>query len=169
MNKSTQFEPTIDHLEAMGTQIQWKQSEDAEAGTVLLMPHKQGPPVHLHPRQKEEFFIRQGELQVYRKNKWLTVKAGDTVTIPQKTPHTYRNNSDNVVLFDFCISPKVRFTEMIESMDTLVKQGKIKGQDFKSIMYLSKIITAYPDVTRNVKPPQFVIKAMALLAKLFLK
>lgn len=168
MKTSIQFQPSIDHLKVLGTQIQWKPQANAEAGTVLLMPHKDGPPIHFHPSQEEVFFIQQGELQVYKKDQWVTLKAGDTLTIPKKTPHTYKNSSHELVLFDFCITPKVRFTKMIESMDEMVQQGKIKGHDFKSIMYLSKVMAAYPDVTQSVAPPQFVVKAMAALGKIFL-
>lgn len=169
MKATIQFKPDIDQLKALGTQIQWKDKQNAEAGTVLLMPHKDGPPIHYHPLQDEQFFIVQGELQVYKKNEWITLKAGDSIIIPKKTPHSYRNVSNEIVLFDFCITPRVRFTQMIKSMDELVQRGKIKGQDFKSIVYLSKVMAAYPDVTQSVKPPQFVIKAMAALGKLFLK
>ena len=169
MIKTIQFEPDIDHLEALGTQIQWKDKVNAEAGIVLLMPHKDGPPIHYHPLQDEQFYILQGELQVYKNSEWMTLKTGDSITIPKKTAHSYRNVSDGIVLFDFCITPRLRFTQMITSMDELVQQGKIKGQDFKSILYLSKAMAAYPDVTQAVKPPQFVIKVMAALGKLFLK
>jgi len=169
MTTTIQFEPSIDNLKALGTKIQWKEQPNAEAGTVLLMPHKDGPPIHYHPKQEERFFIVSGQLDVYKNNKWITLKAGDSIVIPKQTPHTYRNTSGEVVLFDFCITPKVRFTEMIESMDALVQEGKIKGQDFKSLMYLSRVMAAYPDVTQSVNPPQFVVRAMAALSKIFLK
>jgi hypothetical protein len=72
-------------------------------------------------------------------------------------------------VFDFCITPKGRFKSMIEEMDASVQQGKITGKNLTSMMRLSKIMAAYPDVTQNVAPPQFVIKAMGKLASVFLK
>jgi len=169
METTIQSEPNIDHLSALGTQIRWKEKENAEAGTVLLMPHTDGPPIHYHPKQEEQFLIVKGKLDVYKNEKWITLKAGDSIVIPKGTPHSYRNASDGVVLFDFCITPRVRFTEMITSMDTLVQQGKINGKNFKSIMHLSRVMADYPDVTQSVKPPQFVINTMAALSKFFFK
>ncbi len=165
--KTTDFKPDIDQLEVLGTQIQWKDMENAEAGTVFLAAETDGPPIHFHPVQEEEFYIRQGELMVYKKDRWITLKAGDSLNIPAKTPHSYKNVSKQPVLFDFHITPRVRFKEMMKAMDVYVKQGKIKGTDFKSITYLCRAMAAFPDVTQSVKPPQFVVKIMALINRLF--
>lgn len=163
------FKPDIDQLEALGTQIQWKDIQNAEAGTVLLAAETDGPPIHFHPLQKEEFYIRQGELMVYKKNRWIKLKEGDSLTIPAKTPHSYKNLSKKEVLFDFCITPRVRFRNMLEEMDVYVQQQKIRGTDFKSIAYLCRVMNNYPDVTRSVTPPQIVVKIMAGISKLFFK
>lgn len=165
--KTSAFQPDIDQLEVLGTQIQWKDIENAEAGTVFLAAETDGPPIHLHPIQEEEFYIRQGELMVYKKDRWLTLKAGDSIIIPAKTPHTYKNVSKQPVLFDFHLSPRVRFKEMMEAMDAYVKQGKINGSDFKSVTYLCRAMAAFPDVTKSVKPPQFIVEIMALVNRLF--
>ena len=163
------FKADIDHLASMGTQIRWNNIEGAEAGTVLLQAQTDGPPIHFHPVQTEEFLVRQGELKVYKKDKWITLKAGDTLRIPARTPHTYKNTSGLPVIFDFCITPKVRFREMIEAMDVYVRMGKIKGKDVKSLLYLCRVMHDYPDVTQSVKPPQKVVQCMAALSKLFFK
>ena len=164
-----EFKPDVDQLDALGTQIQWDNKPDAEAGTVLLKPYTEGPPIHFHPLQAETFYIRQGELTVYKKDKWIKLKAGDTIYIPAKTPHSYKNISGETVLFDFSITPRVRFKEMIGEMDRYVQQGKITGTNFKSILYLCRVMAAFPDVTQSVKPPQPVVKMMAAISKIFLK
>lgn len=163
------FRPDIDQMEALGTQIQWKDIKNAEAGTVLLAAETDGPPIHYHPKQEEEFYIRQGELMVFKKNKWIKLREGDSITIPAKTPHSYMNVSKKEVLFDFCITPKTRFRKMLEEMDGYVQQQKIRGTDFKSILYLCRVMNKYPDVTQSVKPPQLVVKLMAGISKLFQK
>ena len=162
--------PDIDNLEVLGQQIAWKNENAANVaeGTVLLLAKTDGPPIHYHPIQDEEFFIAEGELEVYKKDKWITVKAGQELKIPAKTPHTYRNASENPVVFEFRLTPQGRFKQMIQEMDTQITLGKIKGKDLKSMMRMSKIMASYPDVTQNVNPPQFVIKAMGTLAKILL-
>lgn len=163
------FKPDIDQLEALGSQIQWSDIKNAEAGTVLLAAETDGPPIHFHPVQQEEFHILYGELMIYKKDKWIKLKAGEKLTIPAKTPHSYKNVSKEAVLFDFCITPRVRFRQMIEEMDVYVQQNKITGTDFRSILYLCRVMNAYPDVTQSVKPPQIVVKLMAGLSRIFLK
>lgn len=168
MQTSISFQPDI-NIKALGIQIQMKEEAGAEAGTALLQANTDGPPIHLHPSQDEIFKVLQGELQVFKKDQWITLKAGESIFIPKKTPHSFKNNSSKTVLFEFHMTPRVRFTEMMKHMEELANQDKIKGQDFKSVMYLSKVLSAYPDVTQNVKPPQFVINTMAKAANLFLR
>ena len=165
--KASGFTPDIDQMEALGTQIQWSDQENAEAGTVLLAAETDGPPIHFHPKQEERFYIRQGELVVYKGDHWITLKQGDSLIIPAKTPHSYKNVSRQTVLFDFRITPRVRFRDMLEAMDVYVKAGKIKGNDFRSITYLCRVMAAFPDVTQSVKPPQFVVRIMAGISRLF--
>lgn len=169
IQKITGFQPDIDQMESLGTQIQWKDIKDAEAGTVLLAAQTDGPPIHFHPLQQEEFYIRSGELMVYKKDKWIKLKEGDSIIIPAKTAHSYKNTSQKEVLFDFYITPKAGFRKMMEEMDVYVQNQKIKGTDFKSILYLCRVMNNYPNVTRSVKPPQFVVKLMAIISKLFMK
>lgn len=163
------FHPDIDQLETLGTQIQWADIKNAEAGTVLLAPETAGPPVHYHPAQQEEFFVHSGELMLYMDGQWKALKAGESATIPKNTSHTYKNTSKQTVMFDFCLSPKVRFREMMEMMDDFVQQGKIKGTDFTSVLYLCRTMADFPDVTRSVKPPQFIVNMLAAVTKIIFK
>lgn len=167
--KILKFNPDIDHLQALGTQIQWRDSANAEAGTVLLLAETDGPPVHYHPLQEELFYVRQGTLMVFKKDQWIKLSAGDSLKISRKTAHTYKNISGEPVIFDFTITPRYGFRKMIEEMDFYVRQGKIKGKDFRSILYLCRVMNNHPDVTQSVKPPQLVVKLMARLSKIFLK
>lgn len=160
------FKPDIDQMETLGTQIQWMDIENAESGTVLLAAETDGPPIHFHPLQEETFHILRGELEVFKKDRWITLKAGESLTIPAKTPHSYKNSTTKNVLFEFYITPRVRFKTMLEAMDVYVKQGKIRGTDFKSVTYMCRVMAAYPDVTQSVKPPQFIVRIMAGLNKL---
>ena len=162
--------PDIDDLEVLGHQIAWKNEHIANVieGTLLQLAKTDGPPIHLHPVQDEEFYITEGELDVYKNDKWIKLTAGQSIKIPAKTPHSYRNSSENPAVFEFRITPKGRFKQMIHEIDQLVIEGKVKGKDFKSIMYMSRVMADYPDVTKNVNPPQFVVKTMGALAKIFL-
>ncbi|MCX6319224.1 MAG: cupin domain-containing protein [Bacteroidetes bacterium] len=167
--KGTFFLPDIDQAEALGTQIQWLDINNTEAGTVLLQPKTDVPPVHFHPHQEELFYVKEGELEVFLTNKWINLKAGNSLKIPRKSLHTYRNHSIDQIVFDFTITPVVRFRKMMEEMGVYVQQGKIRGTDFRSTTYLCRVMTAFPDVTQSVKPPQFFVKCMAFINRVFFR
>lgn len=162
------FEADIDNLDALGIMIKLKPTDTIEGGTALLLPHTFGPPIHFHPLQSELFTVVQGELEVFKKNVWILLKAGEKIFIPKRTPHSFRNISNEVVVFDFVVTPKIGLTYLLLTYDELVKSGKVKNiSDFKSILYMSQAMAAFPKVTRSVKPPHFVVKLLSTLGKLF--
>jgi hypothetical protein len=49
-----------------------------------------------------------------------------------------------------------------------VKAGKITSiKDFKSIMYINQALIAYPEVTQNVNPPQWIVRLLGTVSKGF--
>lgn len=162
------FEADINNLEALGTMIKLKPTASFEGGTTLLLPHTFGPPIHFHPLQSELFTVLQGELEVFKKNEWILVKAGEKLFIPKRTPHSFRNISNEIVVFDFVVTPKIGLTYLLLTLDELVKSGKVtKAGNFKSMMYMSQALAAFPKVTQSVKPPQSVMKLVSGVGKLF--
>ena len=101
------FNANINNLDALGTMLDLKPTEGFEGGTVLLMPHTFGPPPHFHPKQDELFNVIQGELEVLKCKKWYSLKAGDKIFVSKRTPHTFRNVSNEIVVFDFAVTPKI--------------------------------------------------------------
>lgn len=161
------FDADINNLDALGLMMQLKPAEGFEGGTVLLMPHTFGPPVHFHPQQAELFQVLQGELEVLKGKKWITLKAGEKLLIPKRTPHSFRNISGEVVLFEFAVTPKIGLTYLLLTLDELVKGGKITSQkDIRSVLYLHKALAAYPAVTQNVNPPQWVVRLFSFIGEL---
>ena len=159
------FDADINNIDALGLMMQLKPTETFEGGTALLMPHTFGPPIHYHPQQAEIFEVIQGELEVFRGNKWICLKEGEKLLVPKRTPHSFRNVSSEVVVFDFAVTPKIGLTYLLLTLDELVKSGKITSQkDIRSILYLNKAMAAYPNVTHNIKPPQWVVRCLAGIA-----
>jgi mannose-6-phosphate isomerase-like protein (cupin superfamily) len=159
------FEADINNIDALGIMIKLKPTEAFEGGTALLMPHTFGPPIHFHPQQSEIFEVIQGELDVFKGKKWFTLKAGDKLFIPKKTAHSFRNTSNDVVVFDFAVTPKIGLTHLLLTLDELVKSGKVTSKkDLKSILYLTRAMAAFPAVTRMVKPPQWLVNIVDAVA-----
>jgi mannose-6-phosphate isomerase-like protein (cupin superfamily) len=162
------FQADINNLDALGTMIQLKPTPHFEGGTVLLIPKTFGPALHFHPSQSELLKVVQGELEVFNGKKWVAVQAGEQIYIPKKTTHTYRNSSSEVVVFDFAVTPKIGLTYLLLTIDELVKSGKIRNKAaFKSLVYMSQAVSAFPEVSRSSWPPQFLNKAIAALGEIF--
>ena len=50
-----------------------------------------GPPPHVHSREDESFYLRQGTLAVQVGDKALNISAGDFVHMPRGVAHSFKN------------------------------------------------------------------------------
>lgn len=58
-----------------------------------------GPPLHVHYKQDEQFYIIDGEFLIQVGTEKYTLKAGDTVYLPRNVPHTFLTLSDTGKMF----------------------------------------------------------------------
>ncbi|MVM41047.1 cupin domain-containing protein [Spirosoma sp. HMF3257] len=58
-----------------------------------------GPPLHVHYKQDEEFYIVDGEVLFQVGNEKFTLKVGDTIYLPRNVPHTFLVLSETARLF----------------------------------------------------------------------
>ena len=167
---STQFSEfnfDIDQETPFGLRIKInEESKVAEEGTICVLPHKEGPPLHEHSEQDEVFTVIEGELFAQVGDKKLTLKAGESVTFPKHTPHTYANKSDNICIFKYRLTPGGDFTKMMRTLEELGHSGKLKriGEP-KTMVHLAAVISKYDHHVRSVNPPHFVMKAMGYLSR----
>ncbi|MDR6550224.1 cupin domain-containing protein [Paenibacillus qinlingensis] len=86
-------------LDIMGPQIQLVTDSSVNKDYSLMkavVPPGVVVPVHSHA-DPETFVILQGELECFTEDKWVTVKAGDSVDIPGNVKHAWRNSSNETV------------------------------------------------------------------------
>lgn len=50
-----------------------------------------GPPPHVHSREDESFYLKQGTLALQVGGRTLTASAGDFVRMPRGTVHSFKN------------------------------------------------------------------------------
>lgn len=124
-----------------------------------------GTIVHYHPGQEESFRVLEGALELLRDGRWTLVRAGESHTVPPDAVHAWRNPGDEKVRFVNVHRPAGGFQDHLETLDRLVKAGKVRGtKDPRSLMHMSMSAVRHrPDVT--VKPPQWVINFMARLGR----
>ncbi len=51
-----------------------------------------GPPLHIHHKQDETYYILEGEITVQVGDKIDTLSKGGFSLVPKGTPHTYKNH-----------------------------------------------------------------------------
>jgi quercetin dioxygenase-like cupin family protein len=48
------------------------------------------PPMHIHTREDEIFYVREGRLKIYRGADELILEAGEAGILPRNVPHTFK-------------------------------------------------------------------------------
>jgi len=75
------------------SRISFKISTQETDGNFFLFEHSNllpgGPPLHLHYKQEEWFYVIEGEVLVQIGEKRFQLKPGDSLLAPRKVPHTF--------------------------------------------------------------------------------
>ena len=85
-------------------------------GETWAAPGGGAGPLHYHLHQSERFEVLEGAITVRIGRRSHLVSAGETITVPPRTPHTFVNHTDREAHFRAYFTPPMRlealFTEM---------------------------------------------------------
>jgi len=81
-----------------------------------------GPPLHVHRREDEAFYVREGQFEVRVGEETLCATPGTFLFAPRGIPHTYRNVGPERGLLIVAISPP-GFERFFEELDALCRDG----------------------------------------------
>jgi quercetin dioxygenase-like cupin family protein len=132
---------------------------------VLLPPNAVTPPLHIHPRQQEEYEVLSGKLDVHLDGRWQSLPEGERLSVPRGSPHTFRNGSGVRVRIRNAHKPALGFQDYMEELHALIQDGKVK--DFKSLSSLIHIALLMEKHDETIVPagaPRQTV--MRLLARL---
>ncbi|MFP4101252.1 quercetin 2,3-dioxygenase [Coleofasciculus sp.] len=92
--------------------------------TVLenVSPPQGGPPLHLHHREDEAFYVLEGEFEVQCGENKIRAVPGSFVLAPREIPHTFRNISSDPSKVLIMVTP-AGIEKFFEELSELPKQG----------------------------------------------
>ncbi|WP_170114108.1 cupin domain-containing protein [Pontibacter mucosus] len=134
----------------------------------ILSPHSGETPIHIHPTAIETYEILSGELEVFKKDKWITARVGEKITIESGEPHTFKNTTDEFVRVYNTHQPAMEFENFFKGLHKFAKSGLVKNgkMNFKSIVGISTLWTNYSKEIVSVKPPAFLMRVLGIYGKM---
>ena len=103
---------------------------------------KIGPPLHLHTKQDEIFYIAEGEYRFVVGDETHTLKAGDSVFLPRNIPHTWIQLSDAGRMI-YMASPAGKLEEFFDTLNNY--KSPMSPEEFDKITLAHEM--------KNVGPP----------------
>ncbi|MBU9720024.1 MULTISPECIES: cupin domain-containing protein [Bacillaceae] len=125
---------------------------------VDLPPKAEGPPLHFHTAFEEFFEVLEGELTITIEEEEKGYNKGDSLHVPTKVNHRFRNLSDKPVSFYVTLTPGQYFEESMRIAYGLIDDNKInKDGTPKSLVHTALIlkmqdtnITTMPKIVQTV-------------------
>ncbi|GJQ28824.1 MAG: hypothetical protein HBSAPP03_07080 [Phycisphaerae bacterium] len=84
--------------------------------TECTVPPQSGPPLHVHEREDEAFWILAGEVAFWVNDAKITAPAGSFVYGPRGVPHTFRNLSTTPARMLLLVTPARNFEAFYEKI-----------------------------------------------------
>jgi mannose-6-phosphate isomerase-like protein (cupin superfamily) len=76
---------------------------------------KGGPPLHIHHKQDEIFFIVEGEYTFKVGDETYKLSTGDTIFLPRKVPHTFTQTSERGKMY-FIFQPSGKMEDYFRKL-----------------------------------------------------
>jgi quercetin dioxygenase-like cupin family protein len=100
------------------------------------------PPPHVHSREDEFIYVLAGEMKVYVDGEVFTVKGGECVFLPRRTPHAWLITSEQVHVILLVVPGG--FLDAINKMNAPAKRMEVPA-DGETVTY------ATVDLTETIK------------------
>ena len=96
-------------LNVLGTEMVIKADGESTGGAMAVVeatvPAKHGPPLHVHSREDELFYVIDGQFRIWHGDEQMEVSSGEVAFLPRNMRHSYQNIGDEAGRLLVTITP----------------------------------------------------------------
>jgi mannose-6-phosphate isomerase-like protein (cupin superfamily) len=131
---------------------------DAEGRIVLFLdgtlpPKTDGPPVHVHFREREEVIVKAGTVGALVGTEKIIVPAGGTAIFPAGIPHHWWNAGDDLLELSGHVVPAVDLDRFLQAVFAVLNAGS-NGRP--PIFYLAHVLWRHRETQLLTVPPRTI-------------
>lgn len=131
------------------------------------------PLYHIHPYAIETYHILEGEMEFYIKDQWIRAHPGDKLSVDIGVKHAFRNPTDKVVKLYNTHEPAFDMENYFEDVCKVVQLAKnretnsVSMKNFKTLLLFGSLMSSYRKEIIAVNPPDFLVRILGAIAKIF--
>jgi quercetin dioxygenase-like cupin family protein len=123
---------------------------------------------HIHPKQREDFRVEAGTLQLRAGKEEHTLRVGDVHSVEARTVHAWRNAGPGEVHVVLRFTPAMRIEDFFETYCGLARDGKVGKKGLpRSPLQMAVLFYEFRHEVALPAPARYVVHpVMALGARL---
>jgi len=114
------------------------------------------PPLHVHPGQSERFEVQGGRLRVTVGGADVVLGAGDALTVPAGTPHTFAVEGAEPVRLRATFDPAGQLERFFAGLHRLAERGHIDARGRPRSLAVAPFALAHLDEFRLARVPAWL-------------
>jgi mannose-6-phosphate isomerase-like protein (cupin superfamily) len=122
-----------------------------------LPPHREGPPLHVHIRQREEGTVVAGVLTGRVGDRAVVVRAGGSAVFPAGVPHRWWNEADQPLSFTGRAVPAGDFDQFLQRIFAVVNAGPATRPP---LFYMAHVLYSHRRTQRLATIPMAVQRVL---------
>jgi mannose-6-phosphate isomerase-like protein (cupin superfamily) len=141
-----------------GETLRMRREQDASGQVILIIegslpPRRNGPPLHVHFKQREEGTVEAGTLGLRIGKQQAIVQTGGHAAFPVGVAHSWWNAGDTVLKFSGRVVPAMDLDRFLQALFEVLNAS---DSERPSIFYLAHVLWRHRRTQGVVKPPVFI-------------
>jgi quercetin dioxygenase-like cupin family protein len=144
-----------------GQEIKFIQTTKDTGGKLLEMEasfkaSSKEPAPHYHPKQKEDFTVISGEINIRLDDKLLLLTEGDRLHIPANTIHSMWNPGNEKAVVSWKVQPALDTEYFLETASGLATEGKVNEKGMPPLLQVALMAKEFSAVFRLASLPYII-------------